>query len=165
MTTSRLFLYCVFAYDNRLKASLGRLQEFRVIGDQTASAGGAIAAMRIFPAIIVPAAGTTGNNAVNSAHATVTAVPADNAVITWKGAASTAIKPRLLMNKAAIICNTADLVMPSTGTARRQSLSKLPLSVRMWKDSVFATGEHRVRFDVAINANVVDRRRIVRING
>ena len=155
----------VFAYDNRLKASLGRLQEFRVIGDQTASAGGAIAAMRIFPAIIVPAAGTTGNNAVNSAHATVTAVPADNAVITWKGAASTAIKPRLLMNKAAIICNTADLVMPSTGTARRQSLSKLPLSVRMWKDSVFATGEHRVRFDVAINANVVDRRRIVRING
>lgn len=155
----------VFAYDNRLKASLGRLQEFRVIGDQTATAGGAIAAMRIFPAIIVPAAGTTGTNAVNSAHATVTAAPADNAVITWKGAASTAIKPRLLMNKAAVICNTADLVMPSTGTAMRKSLTKVPLSVRMWKDSVFATGEHRVRFDVAINANVVDRRRIVRING
>ncbi len=155
----------VFAYDNRLKASLGRLQEFRVIGDQTASAGGAIAAMRIFPAIIVPAAGTTGNNAVNSANATVTAVPADNAVITWKYAASTAVKPRLLMNKGAVICNTADLVMPSTGTAMRKSLTKVPLSVRMWKDSVFATGEHRVRFDVAINANIVDRRRIVRING
>ena len=156
----------VFAYDNRLKASLGRLQEFRVIGDYTADGTGAVVGgIRIFPAIIVPAAGTTGNNAVNTANATVTAVPADNAVITWKGAPNTAVKPRLLMNKAAIICNTADLVMPSTGTARRQSLSKLPLSVRMWKDSVFATGEHRVRFDVAINANVVDRRRIVRING
>lgn len=156
----------VFAYDNRLKASLGRLQEFRVIGDYTADGTGAVVGgIRIFPAIIVPAAGTTGNNAVNSAHATVTAVPADNAVITWKAAASTAVKPRLLMNKSAVICNTADLVMPSTGTAMRKSLTKVPLSVRMWKDSVFATGEHRVRFDVAVNANIVDRRRIVRING
>lgn len=155
----------VFAYDNRLKASLGRLQEFRVIGDYTADGAGALANCRIFPAIIVPAAGTTGTNAVNSAHATVTVAPADNAVITWKGAPSTAIKPRLLMNKAAVICNTADLVMPATGTAMRKSLTKVPLSVRMWKDSVFATGEHRVRFDVAVNANIVDRRRIVRING
>ena len=156
----------VFAYDNRLKASLGRLQEFRVIGDYTADGtGSVVGGIRIFPAIIVPAAGTTGNNAVNTANATVTAVPADNAVITWKGAASTAIKPRLLMNKAAVICNTADLVMPATGTAMRKSLTKVPLSVRMWKDSVFATGEHRVRFDVAVNANIVDRRRIVRING
>lgn len=156
----------VFAYDNRLKASLGRLQEFRVIGDYTADGTGVVVGgIRIFPAIIVPAAGTTGNNAVNSAHATVTAVPADNAVITWKYAANTAVKPRLLMNKAAVICNTADLVMPSTGTAMRKSLTQVPLSVRMWKDSVFATGEHRVRFDVAINANIVDRRRIVRING
>lgn len=155
----------VFAYDNRLKASLGRLQEFRVIGDYTADGAGALANMRIFPSIIVPAAGTTGNNAVNSANATVTAVPANTAVITWRGAPNTALKPRLLMNKAAVICNTADLVMPSTGTAMRKSLTKVPLSVRMWKDSVFATGEHRVRFDVAVNANIVDRRRIVRING
>lgn len=156
----------VFAYDNRLKASLGRLQEFRVIGNYTADGTGAVVGgIRIFPAIIVPAAGTTGNNAVNSANATVTAVPADNAVITWKYAASTAVKPRLLMNKAAVICNTADLVMPSTGVAMRKSLTKVPLSVRMWKDSVFATGEHRVRFDVAVNANIVDRRRLVRING
>jgi hypothetical protein len=37
----------------------------------------------------------------------------------------------------------------------------------MWQDSVFATGEHRIRFDVALEANVrADaRRRIVRING
>lgn len=155
----------VFAYDNRLGASLGRLQEFRVVGDHTATAGGAIADLRIFPAIIVPAAGTTGDNAVNTANATVTAAPADNAVVTWRGAASTAIKPRLLMNKAAVIVNTADLIMPATGTASRKSLTKVPLSVRMWQDSVFATGEHRIRFDVALTANVVDRRRLVRING
>lgn len=154
----------VFAYDNRLGASLGRLQQFRVIGDVTAAAGGTATA-RIFPAIIVPAAGNIGTNAVNTANATVTAVPADLAVVTWQGAASTQIKPRLLMNKKAIIVNTADLPVPDTGKSSRVSLTKLPLSVRMWKDSVFATGEHRIRFDVALTANVVDRRRLVRISG
>jgi hypothetical protein len=51
--------------------------------------------------------------------------------------------------------------------SRRQSLSKLPMSVRMWQHSEFGTGEHKVRFDVAIEANVRagGRRRVVRING
>lgn len=154
----------VFAYDNRLGASLGRLQQFRVIGDTTADGTGA-ATVRIFPAIIVPAAGITGDNAVNTANATVTAAPANGAVVTWLGAASTAVKPRFLMNKSAVIVNTADLIMPATGTAQRKSLTQLPLSVRMWQDSTFATGEHRIRFDVALTANIVDRRRLVRISG
>ena len=92
-------------------------------------------------------------------------MPAAGAAITFKLTPGQAVKPRLLMNKGAIVCNTADLVMPSTGIAKRQMLTNLPVSIRMWKDSVFATGEHRVRFDVAINANTVDRRRLVRING
>jgi len=41
----------------------------------------------------------------------------------------------------------------------------VPLSVRMWMDSVFATGDHRIRFDVALTAGTSDRRRIVRVNG
>ena len=155
----------VFAYDNRLGASLARLQEFRVIGDATADAGGAVAALRVFPALIVPGTGITGDGAVNRAHATVTAAPASGAVVTFKVPASTAVKPRLLMNKAAVIVNTADLIMPATGTAQRKSLTAVPLSVRMWQDSSFATGEHRIRFDVALSANTVDRRRLVRING
>jgi hypothetical protein len=61
--------------------------------------------------------------------------------------------------------NTADLIMPATGTAQRKSLTQLPLSVRMWQDSTFATGEHRVRFDVALTANVRDRRYGVRVAG
>lgn len=155
----------VFAYDNRLGAPIPRLQQFRVIGDQVASAGGAIAAMRIFPALVVPGTGNIGAGAVNRANATVSAAPADNAVVTWKHGPSVSTKPRFLMNKDAVIINTADLPVPDTGKASRVSLTKLPLSVRMWKDSVFATGEHRVRFDVALSANVVDRRRLVRIGG
>lgn len=155
----------VNAWDNRLGASLARLQEFRVIGDYTAVAG-AITAMRIFPAIIVPGTGgTAAIQNVNTANATVDSVPGAAALITFKTAAAAPVKPRLLINKQAIVVSTADLIMPATGTASRKSLTKVPLSVRMWQDSVFATGEHRIRFDVALTANVVDRRRLIRING
>lgn len=154
----------VNAYDNRAQASLGRLQQFTVIADATADGGGAIAALRIFPAIIVPGSGAGGDINVNTAHATVTAAPADNAAITWLGTASTAYKPRVMLQKDAIVVNTAPLIMPATGQAMMKALTRVPLSVRMWQDSNFSTGEHRVRFDVALTANVRDRRRIVRLN-
>lgn len=155
----------VNAYDNRLGASLGRLQQFRVVGDHTADGTGAIASLRIFPALVVPGSGSGGDVNVNTAHATVTAAPADNAVITWFTTASNAIKPRVVLAKDAIQVNTADLIMPATGVGMRKALTKVPLSVRMWKNSNFATGAHDVRFDVVLSANVRDRRRLVRING
>lgn len=154
----------VNAYDNRLQASLGRLQQFRIIGDTTADGAGA-ATVRIFPAIIVPATGGGSTANVNSAHATVTAAPANGAAVTFITTASTAVKPRLMINKSSIVVSTADLIMPATGTAQRKALTKVPLSVRMWMDSVFATGDHRIRFDVALTAGTSDRRRIVRVNG
>jgi hypothetical protein len=131
------------------------LQQFRVVGDFTASAGGAVAA-RVFPAII-----TSGP------HRTVAAAAGNTAAVTFVGQPNTATMPRFLINKSAIVCNTADLIMPATGTASRKALTAVPLSVRMWQDSVFATGEHRIRFDVAMECNVAadGRRRIVRFNG
>jgi len=149
----------VNAWDNRLQQSLGRLQQFRVIGDTTADGAGAVAALRIFPAIIIA---DTDNN---SAHRTVDVKPADNAVITFRGTASTAYKPRVLIQKPAIVVNTADLITPASDTARRQQLTKVPMSVRMWQHSDFNTGAHSIRFDCALTANVRDRRRIVRLNG
>lgn len=155
----------VFAYDNRAQKTLApRLQQFRVIGATTADGTGA-ATVRIFPAIVVPNTGTGGDINVNTANATVSAVPANSAVVTWLGTASASVTPRLVIDKSAVIVNTADLIMPATGTASRKSLTKVPVSVRMWWDSVFATGDHRVRFDVALSANITDRRRLVRING
>lgn len=147
----------VFAYDNRAKKTLNHLQEFRVVGDYAAS-GGAFTGVRIFPAIINAGPFKTVEYGGGSL---------DNLAITHKGAASATLQPRFIANKDAIVVSTADLIMPATGMARRQSLTKLPLSVRMWQDSTFATGEHRVRFDVAIEPNVRagGRRRLVRING
>ena len=158
----------VNAWDNRLGASLGRQQQFRVIGNYTAAAG-VIAAMRVFPAMIVPGVVATGGVAsdanVNTANATIDSIPGAAALITFNTAASTQFRPRAIIQKEAIVVNTKDLILPATGIGQRKALTKVPLSVRMWKDSSFATGDHRVRFDVALTANVRERRRIVRING
>jgi P22 coat protein - gene protein 5 len=153
----------VFAYDNRKQASLGRLQQFTVIEAATGVAGAVT--LRVFPAMIVPGSGSGNNIRINTAHATVTAAPADNAVLTFVGAASTTFIPRFIIQKQAIVANTVALAMPDSDTSMRRSLSKVPLSVRMWKWSDGLTGQHNVRFDVAVNFNVRDRRRIVRING
>lgn len=154
----------VYAYDNRLQARLDHLQQFRVIGDATAT-GGSVT-VRIFPAMIIPSAfSNTPNTNVNTAHATVNAAPVNGATVTWFTPASTRVRPRAILNKTAIVCNTADLIMPATGIGSRKSLTRVPLSIRMWQNSVFNTGDHQVRFDVAITPSVVDRRRICRING
>lgn len=152
----------VNAWDNRANQTLARLQQFVVLEDITANGTGVVTGVRIYPAMIVQ-----GTSDVNTAHATVDAAPADNAVVTFLGTASTAYKPRLLLDKAAINVCTADLIMPASDTSMRKSLTKLPLSVRMWQKSDFATGDHSIRFDVALTANVMagGRERIVRING
>jgi hypothetical protein len=151
----------VYAWDNRANQSTGRLQQFTVIADVTAS-GVSDADLVIYPAMVVQ-----GVSDVDTAHATVDSVPADDAAITFVGAASTAYKPRLLLDKAAINVCTADLIMPASDTSMRKALTQLPLSVRMWQKSDFATGAHSIRFDVALTANVMagGRDRIVRING
>jgi len=154
----------VNAYDNRAQVDTGRLQQFVVVSDATASTG-AIAALRIFPALIVPGSGSGDDVNINTAHATVAAAPADNAALTIKGVASTAYRQRGIIQKGAVTVDTAPLIMPATGTAMRRKLQNVPISVRMWQHSDFATGMHSVRFDCALNANVRDRRRIVRVNG
>lgn len=156
----------VNAYDPRKQAAVNpaRLQQFTVVADATADGAGA-ATVRIFPAMIVPGSGAGDNVNINSAHATVTAAPANGATVTWIGAASATLAPRMIIQKEAISVDTIQLVMPATGIAMRKKLSRIPLSVRMWQHSDFNTGAHNVRFDVALNANIRDRRRVIRING
>lgn len=155
----------VFAYDNRKQApvSPARLQQFTVVADATA-VGGAVTLI-IFPAIIVPGSGAGDNININTAHATVTAAPANDAVLTFMGAASATLSPRVLIQKQAVVVNTVPLILPASDTSMRRRLSKIPLTVRMWQHSDFYTGAHGVRFDVALNANVRERLRIARVNG
>jgi hypothetical protein len=146
----------VYAYDNRAKKRLEHLQQFRVIGDYTASSG-AFANVRVYPAIIA-----------SGPHQTVDYTGSlDGLAVTHLGAANAVLRPRFIANKSAIVVNTADLIMPATGEGTRKSLTKVPLSVRMWKHSDFNTGAHSIRFDVALKANISadGRRRLVRVNG
>jgi hypothetical protein len=102
----------------------------------------------------------------NSAHRTVNCRSGERGcAVTFRGTASTAYKPRVLIQKQAITINTADLITPMTDTAKRVALTKVPMSVRMWQHSDFNTGNHSIRFDCALTANIRDRRRIVRLNG
>lgn len=157
----------VYAYDNQKQAlvSPARLQQFTVVTGGTADVSGLIANLRIYPAIIVPNTGTGSNPDINTAHATVNSIPANSAAISFMGTASTAYAPRLLIQKGSMVVNSAQLVMPMTGISSRKTLSKIPLSVRMWGNSEFGTGAHEIRFDVALNVNVRDRDRLTRING
>lgn len=157
----------VFAYDNRKQASKGRLQQFRVIGNQVASAGGAIAAMRIFPAIVVPGGAVIGDTGVNTAHATVTAAPADDAVITWSGAASTQFLMRALIKRSAVRVETANLEDLPSGENASVQMKGVPLSLRSFKYANGDTGVTSVRFDLPwqTNINPYGRFEICRING
>ena len=154
----------VYAYDNRAQVVRTNLQQFTVIADATADGAGA-ATVRIFPAVVVPATGSGGDVNANTAHATCGTIPANAAVVTWIGTASTAYKPRFIIQKEAIQVNTTPLIVPATGHGMNKALTKFPVTVRMWQHSDFNTGNHSVRFDVALTANIRDRRRITRISG
>lgn len=155
-----------FAYDNRKQGPVtpARLQQYTVVQDAVADGAGAVT-LKIFPAMIVPGSGAGDNVNINTAHATVTAAPADNALLTFMGAAGATLSPRAVIQKDAVVVNTIPLIMPASDTAMRRKLTKIPLTVRMWQHSDFFTGAHGVRFDVALNANIRERRRIARVNG
>lgn len=152
-----LFIAGVYAYDSRAKKQLEHLQQFRVVGNYS-STSGAFTNVRVFPAIIESGVYRTVVN---------TNASWDNLAVTHVGAAGSSTMPRFLINKSSIIVATADLITPATGTSMRKALTHIPASVRMWQDSKFETGEHRIRFDIALEANVAadGRRRIVRANG
>lgn len=157
----------VNAFDNRKQGPVtpARQMQFTIVEGDVADGGG-LATVRIFPAIIVPGSGAGDNININSAHGTVTAAPANSAPVTFMGAAGTTLSPRGLIQKDAVEVNVAPLIMPANAPdAMRRKLTKIPLSVRMWPHSDFNTGVHGVRFDVALNVNVRDRRRSARFNG
>jgi len=158
----------VFAYDNRKAAPVvpSRLQQFTVIDAVNADGAGA-ATVRIFPAIIVPGTGADAQiQGENTAHATVTAAPANDAAVVWVGAANAVNTPRLLIQKQAIRVETSRLPTPSgVGLVAQRSLRRIPISVRMWEWSEPRTGFHGVRFDTALTVNTNDRQRIVSLNG
>ena len=88
----------VFKVHPETKVSTGVLQQFVV----TAAASSGATSLAISPAIVATGAGRN-----------VSAVPADNAAISFLGTASTAVGTSMLYQQEAFAFATADLVMPS----------------------------------------------------
>lgn len=158
----------VKAYDPRKGAALDYDQQFTVIVGDTGDVSTDVT-LTIYPAIIVPGTGSGDNPNINSAHATVDAAPSNTDPVTFLGSASTGYTPRVMLSKSSIEVGTVPLVKPYTGESMRRSLPNIPVSVRMWKHSEFNTAagqtHHKVRFDVALTANVRNRDKICRFNG
>lgn len=158
----------VNAVNPRTRASLGRLQEFTVLEDATANGSGAVT-LTISPAIIVPNTdddpGPGTNTITNTAFATVDSIPADDAEVTWYGAAESDFQIRAAFHRNAISLVSTQLVTPFTGECSFATDPETGISIRYWRGSDIATGRHVHRWDMIYGGEVMDNFLGTRING
>lgn len=143
----------VYAINPRSKAAMPYLQQFTVVADAS-SDGTGNATLTISPPII-----TTG------AFQNVSAAPADNAVITWLGSASTTYNYNTVFRKESIALVSAKLTMPFSGEASFSTDPDTGLTVRYWRSSDSTNDTHMHRFDILYGVKNVDPRRGVRLSG
>lgn len=148
----------VYAVNPRTKATLPYLQQFTVITGGTSVASGTASAqdleLTISPPIII-----------SGAYQTVSAAPADDAVVTFLGTASTTYKPNAIFNKQAIKLVSAKLVMPYSGEADYATDPDTGLTIRYWRYSDGANDVHSHRWDVFFGTVNADRRLGTRLSG
>lgn len=144
----------VFAVNQRTQKTLSYLQQFTVVTAFVAA--GATGTITISPPIIVPGTNDGVSTTVNTAFATVSAAPADSALITFAGNPSSAFNQRAAWHKSAIQLVTARLHMPETGVASFAQDPETGIAIRYWRGSDIATGIHAHRWDMIYGATVVD---------
>jgi hypothetical protein len=144
----------VFAVNPRTKAKLAFLQQFVVLEDAVATGGGAIAALKIANPIIV-----------GGAYATVDSAPANGAVVTWMGAASTAYPNNVTFNKSSIALAYAKLVAPASGKFSYATDPESGISIRYWQTSDGTNDTHLHRWDLIYGVTNIDRRLGTRQSG
>jgi hypothetical protein len=140
---------------NRL-TGLPEPMQFTIVNDATADGAGAVT-LTISPAIIVPnTGGSLSTQRVNTAFATVNAAPANDAVLSFAGNASSSFSQRAAWHKSSIQLVSAQLVTPATGVSSFASDPETGISIRYWRGSDIATGAHIHRWDLIYGAEVVD---------
>lgn len=127
----------VFAVNPLSRLSTGQLRQFVVTAD-VSSDGSGNASIPIYPALDA-----------TTAFKTVTALPANGALLTVLGAASALSPQHIAYHKNAFTLATADLVMPKgVDMAARASDKQLGISVRMVRQYAIGTDTLPARFDV-----------------
>ena len=149
----------VYAWDWRVNGGTGAalpfLQQFTVLNAATANGSGQ-AALTISPAMIVQGTSDGISTVANTAFATVSAVGAGGATVTWLGAASTSLQVRSAWQKSAIQLVSARLQTPFTGVASFATDPETGISIRYWRGSDITTGNHIHRWDTIYGATNVD---------
>jgi hypothetical protein len=143
----------VYAINPRTRQTLDFLQQFVVLADATADGAGAISLIVAVPII------STG------AYQTVSAAPADNAAITFMGAASTTYRQNATFLKSAISLVFAKLVQPASGEYSYSTDPETGVNIRYWRTSDGTNDTHLHRWDVLFGTENVDPRLGTRISG
>jgi hypothetical protein len=143
----------VYAVNPRTGQTLDYLQQFVVLADATADGAGAISLTVAVPIITA------------LPYRTVSAAPADNAPITFMGAASTAYRQSAVFLKSAISLVFAKLVKPASGESEYSTDPATGISIRYWRTSDGTNDTHLHRWDVLFGADNVDPRLGTRISG
>ena len=143
----------VFSVNPQTRQSTGSLQQFTVTALATASSG-AWSSVSVSPAMYTSA----------SALATINAFPADNAVVTVLGAASTGYPQNLIYHKDAITFATADLLIPNgVDMASRQVHNGI--SLRIIRDYDINNDRMPCRIDVLYGYSAIRPSAAVRLWG
>lgn len=155
----------VNAINNRSGEVLPYLRQFVVTEDAVADGAGA-ATLKIWPHIIVPGTGADATiQDENTAFGTVDAAPADNAELTFVGAAGATMPVRAAWNKQAIQLVSARLETPMSDTSSFATDPETGVSIRYWRGSDIATGKHIHRWDMIYGAKCLDPRLGARFSG
>lgn len=145
----------VFAVNPQSRQSTRVLRQFTVLTAATADGSGN-ATLSIFPAINTAAS--------NGQYQTVTAGPANAAVVTWDVAASTQYTVNLAFHKDAFTLATADLMVPNgvdmAGVRQHKGISMRMVRAYNINSDVFAC-----RFDVLFGVRPIYNELAVRIAG
>jgi len=143
----------VYSVNPQTRQSTGSLQQFVVTADATASSG-AWSSVSVSPAIYTP----------TNALATVDSFPANGAVVTVLGSASTQYPQNLVYQKDAIAFATADLLLPhGVDMASRQVHNGI--SLRIVRQYDINNDRMPCRIDVLYGYSVIRAPAAVRLWG
>lgn len=127
----------VFDVNAETKQTLTTLKQFVVLSDATASSNAA--ALNVSPTVYGPTSGALQN---------VSALPADNASVTFYGTTSTSVYPQnLIFHRDAFTFATADLKLPRSAEMAARKVQD-GISLRIWEGADITNDQFPTRSDV-----------------
>ena len=128
------------------RADTGVLAEFTVLADANSDGSGNVS-LSVYPAL--------NDGSTNAAYQNVTALPADNAAITFKtGAASAVVPQNLAFHSNALALVTVPLELPDSVSFKAR-MDWRGYSIRIIKDYDIANDEEIIRMDVLYGVKAI----------